>query len=165
MNLEKIPLQFKPPIPMGARFVVSLSQGCVERVDVDTSQLVWEAVSYDGDLRALGEFSDRFLLPWSRAWAQGEDDELPLKEEKKEADLRRGLKGIMNGMTISYADFGKRISVCPRVAGRLLANNRFPLVIPCHRVIRTDGALGGYLGGVDLKEQLLQMERSLYFNL
>jgi methylated-DNA-[protein]-cysteine S-methyltransferase len=39
-----------------------------------------------------------------------------------------------------------------------LAKNPFPIIIPCHRVIRTDGSIGGYQGGVEMKRALLEME-------
>jgi len=45
-----------------------------------------------------------------------------------------------------------------RAAGQALAGNRFPIVIPCHRVVRTDGSLGGYAGGVEVKRKLLALE-------
>ncbi len=45
-----------------------------------------------------------------------------------------------------------------RAAGRALAANPFPLLIPCHRAVRADGGLGGYQGGVDMKRALLKME-------
>jgi methylated-DNA-[protein]-cysteine S-methyltransferase len=45
-----------------------------------------------------------------------------------------------------------------RAAGRALAANPFPVVIPCHRAVRADGGLGGYQGGVDMKRALLEME-------
>jgi methylated-DNA-[protein]-cysteine S-methyltransferase len=45
-----------------------------------------------------------------------------------------------------------------RAVGSALASNPFPIVIPCHRVIRSDGALGGYQGGVKMKRILLEME-------
>jgi O-6-methylguanine DNA methyltransferase len=49
-----------------------------------------------------------------------------------------------------------------RAVGRALGANPIPIVIPCHRVIASDGALGGYsaAGGVSLKRRLLQMEES-----
>ena len=46
-----------------------------------------------------------------------------------------------------------------RAAGQAMARNRFSLIIPCHRVIASDGGLGGYGGGgLGVKAQLLQME-------
>lgn len=45
-----------------------------------------------------------------------------------------------------------------RAVGQALAQNPFPLLIPCHRAVRADGRLGGYRGGVDMKRALLQLE-------
>ncbi|MBN1893261.1 methylated-DNA--[protein]-cysteine S-methyltransferase [bacterium] len=45
-----------------------------------------------------------------------------------------------------------------RAAGNALAKNPFPVVIPCHRAIRSDGSLGGYQGGAKMKRALLEME-------
>jgi len=45
-----------------------------------------------------------------------------------------------------------------RAVGTALATNPFPMVIPCHRAIRSDGALGGYQGGLRMKRALLEME-------
>ncbi|MGV8058221.1 MAG: methylated-DNA--[protein]-cysteine S-methyltransferase [Smithellaceae bacterium] len=45
-----------------------------------------------------------------------------------------------------------------RAVGTALANNPFPLVIPCHRVVRADGSLGGFGGGIQMKKELLNKE-------
>ena len=45
-----------------------------------------------------------------------------------------------------------------RAVGNVMAGNPFPLVIPCHRVIRSDGSLGGFGGGLPMKRALLEME-------
>ena len=45
-----------------------------------------------------------------------------------------------------------------RVVGNALAKNPFPIVIPCHRAIKTNGELGGYQGGVEMKRKLLELE-------
>lgn len=45
-----------------------------------------------------------------------------------------------------------------RAVGNALATNPFPLIVPCHRAIRSDGHLGGYQGGVAMKRALLEME-------
>jgi methylated-DNA-[protein]-cysteine S-methyltransferase len=47
-----------------------------------------------------------------------------------------------------------------RAAGNALGSNRIPIVVPCHRIVRTGGALGGYTGGLDKKEFLLRLEGS-----
>jgi methylated-DNA-[protein]-cysteine S-methyltransferase len=48
-----------------------------------------------------------------------------------------------------------------RAAGNALGSNPIPIVIPCHRVLRSGGALGGYGGGLDRKRWLLELERAL----
>ncbi len=72
----------------------------------------------------------------------------------------RALQDIQHGETISYATLASRIGK-PK-AFRAVANanskNPFSLVIPCHRVIASDGKLGGYTGGLDKKEYLLALE-------
>jgi len=45
-----------------------------------------------------------------------------------------------------------------RAVGTALATNPFPIVIPCHRVIRSDGNLGGFGGGTEMKQKLLEIE-------
>jgi O-6-methylguanine DNA methyltransferase len=48
-----------------------------------------------------------------------------------------------------------------RAAGNALGANPIPIVVPCHRVLRTGGDLGGYGGGVDRKRFLLELEGTL----
>ncbi|MBN2207990.1 MAG: MGMT family protein [Candidatus Coatesbacteria bacterium] len=47
-----------------------------------------------------------------------------------------------------------------RAAGSAMANNHFGLVVPCHRIIASDGSLGGFGGGLDMKRMLLDLEQS-----
>ncbi len=74
----------------------------------------------------------------------------------------RALQEIPTGQTASYAEVARRIGA-PRavraVAGACAAN-ALALAIPCHRVVRTDGALSGYAWGVDRKRVLLEREAS-----
>jgi methylated-DNA-[protein]-cysteine S-methyltransferase len=48
-----------------------------------------------------------------------------------------------------------------RAAGNALGANPMPVIVPCHRILRTGGALGGYTGGIERKEFLLRLEGSL----
>lgn len=71
------------------------------------------------------------------------------------------LRAIPHGETISYATLAERVgaSGAVRAAGSANGANPACLVIPCHRVIRSDGTLGGYAGGLDRKAWLLEHER------
>jgi methylated-DNA-[protein]-cysteine S-methyltransferase len=48
-----------------------------------------------------------------------------------------------------------------RAAGNALGSNPMPVIVPCHRVVRTGGGLGGYTGGLERKEFLLRLEGAL----
>ncbi len=69
---------------------------------------------------------------------------------------------IPPGQTRSYAwvarSAGRPRAV--RAAGSALGRNPVPLLIPCHRVVRSDGGLGGFTGGLEVKKRLLQIESS-----
>ena len=64
------------------------------------------------------------------------------------------------GQTSTYAEVASRAGSprAVRAAGNALGANPVPVVVPCHRVLRTGGALGGYTGGTERKEFLLRLE-------
>jgi O-6-methylguanine DNA methyltransferase len=69
-------------------------------------------------------------------------------------------RSIPYGEVRSYAWVAKRIGrpgAC-RAVGGALARNRFPIIVPCHRVVASDGTLGGFGGGLRLKKHLLSIE-------
>jgi methylated-DNA-[protein]-cysteine S-methyltransferase len=68
--------------------------------------------------------------------------------------------GIPRGRVSTYNLIAKHVDnpKGARAVGMALATNPFPIVIPCHRAIRSDGALGGYQGGLKMKRTLLKME-------
>lgn len=72
----------------------------------------------------------------------------------------RALQDIEHGTTISYADLARRVDSPKgfRAVANANGKNPFSLIIPCHRVIASDGKLGGYTGGLDKKEYLLALE-------
>jgi methylated-DNA-[protein]-cysteine S-methyltransferase len=70
------------------------------------------------------------------------------------------LPRVEYGMTMSYGEVATAVEHprAVRAVGTACATNPLPLVIPCHRVVRSDGRPGAYLGGAETKQQLLQME-------
>jgi AraC family transcriptional regulator of adaptative response/methylated-DNA-[protein]-cysteine methyltransferase len=70
------------------------------------------------------------------------------------------LRRIPTGTTASYGEVARRIGKprSARAVARACATNPLPLAVPCHRVVRSDGALGGYRGGVERKRALLERE-------
>jgi len=72
------------------------------------------------------------------------------------------LINIKYGSTKTYGDIANILHTSPRYVGNVCGQNNHLLIIPCHRVVRSDGSLGGFsgLGGVKLKKKLLELELS-----
>ncbi|MFX0011184.1 MAG: methylated-DNA--[protein]-cysteine S-methyltransferase [Candidatus Hermodarchaeota archaeon] len=68
--------------------------------------------------------------------------------------------GIPRGWISTYKRISDKVGIPngARVVGNALARNPFPIVIPCHRAIKTNGELGGFQGGIEMKRALLEME-------
>jgi methylated-DNA-[protein]-cysteine S-methyltransferase len=75
---------------------------------------------------------------------------------------RQGIAAIPYGETRTYTDLARAAGNerAVRAAGSACSRNPIPLVVPCHRVLRSDGSLGGYAGGLEMKERLLELERA-----
>src|SRR4029453_10546031 len=89
--------------------------------------------------------------------------DLPLAPEGTPFQQRvwRALLDIPYGETVSYAGLAPRVGrpSAVRAVGAANGQNPLSIVIPCHRVIGSDGRLVGYGGGLDVKETLLALER------
>jgi methylated-DNA-[protein]-cysteine S-methyltransferase len=72
----------------------------------------------------------------------------------------RAINRIPYGQTRSYTEMARKAGNerAVRAAGTACGSNPIPLVVPCHRVLRTSGALGGYGGGLPMKRALLELE-------
>ena len=73
---------------------------------------------------------------------------------------------IPRGYVSTYGKIAKYLGYpqSSRAVGRALATNPFPLVIPCHRAVKSSGELGGYQGGIEMKKKLLEMEGIRYIS-
>jgi len=74
--------------------------------------------------------------------------------------VQRAIAEIPYGQTRSYTEMARSAGNerAVRAAGTACGSNPIPIVVPCHRVLRTSGALGGYGGGLPMKKALLKME-------
>lgn len=88
---------------------------------------------------------------------------LPLLPKGTEFQERvwAALLEIPYGETISYRELAQRVSSprAFRAVGNANGKNPLPILIPCHRVIASDGSLGGYSGGLSIKKELLKREK------
>lgn len=77
--------------------------------------------------------------------------------------VQRYLPHIGYGHTQSYKEVAELVGnpKAVRAVGTACATNPLPVVVPCHRVLRTDGGLGGYIGGLDAKTTLLALEKAV----
>ena len=100
---------------------------------------------FDGDVDVLDEIA-------------AEPEGTPFQRE-----VWKRLREIKAGTTLSYGELASRMGKpsAQRAVGMANASNPIALIVPCHRVIRTGGALGGYGFGVELKAWLLAHESSL----
>ena len=110
------------------------------------------------ELRALLETVTAFIA----APAAGLDVRLDLRGNDFQQTVWKALQEIPAGSTRSYGEVARRIGAAgsAREVGEACAANALAVAIPCHRVLRKDGALAGYRWGVRRKRALLELERS-----
>ncbi|MGW1624256.1 methylated-DNA--[protein]-cysteine S-methyltransferase [Streptomyces sp. NPDC002172] len=153
--------------PVGELLLAATPKGLV--------RVAYAGEGHDRVLEALGQrLSPRILrAPKRLDGAAREIDEyfagrrrvfdLPL-----DLSLSRGFRRLVQthlpeigyGQTRSYRDMAELVGnpKAVRAVGTACATNPLPIVVPCHRVLRTDGTLGGYVGGLEAKTTLLNLE-------
>ncbi|QDZ13650.1 methylated-DNA--[protein]-cysteine S-methyltransferase [Humibacter ginsenosidimutans] len=153
--------------PVGRLLVASTTQGIV--------RIAFESEGFDDVLQALADrVSPRVLeAPARLDHAVAELDEyfehrrtafdLPLDRALSRGfrgEVQRLLPTIAYGHTASYGELADAAGRprAYRAVGTACATNPLPIVVPCHRVLRGDGSLGGYAGGLDAKRTLLALE-------
>lgn len=96
-------------------------------VDADTARVVAEIERY------LGDPGHRFSLPLAAA---------PTAFQQR---MREAMLSIPAGRTRTYGDIARALGTSPRAVGRACGANPIALVVPCHRVVGSDGGLGGFM--------------------
>lgn len=92
----------------------------------------------------------------------GDPSSLPLDLQGTEFQLRvwRYLLKVPRGRVVSYADVARGIGQpkTTRAAAQAVGANRHGIIVPCHRVVQSNGGIGGFRWGVDIKRRLLEFE-------
>jgi AraC family transcriptional regulator of adaptative response/methylated-DNA-[protein]-cysteine methyltransferase len=151
--------------PLGPLLVAATAKGiCRLTFDEDESALKRRFPNADirPDDGTIAEWVDSALAAISTPSAARE---LPIdvRGTAFQEAVWRELRRIPLGETRSYADIAKAVGQpgAVRAVGTANGSNPVAVLVPCHRVIRSDGSLGGYAGGLDRKRKLLEAERAL----
>jgi AraC family transcriptional regulator, regulatory protein of adaptative response / methylated-DNA-[protein]-cysteine methyltransferase len=154
--------------PLGWALVAATERGiCMTALGDDRDQLAAalrqrfpaaEVIAEDGGLRQWADRIVRFIT------APGENLDLPLdiRGTAFQARVWRALQKIPLGKTASYTEIAAALGQpkAVRAVAQACAANKLAMIVPCHRVIRSDGDLGGYRWGVERKRALLARERA-----
>ncbi len=112
------------------------------------------------DRGALAPFREQL-----EAYFRGELDHFDLPVDlgglpSFQREVLEAVSRVPYGSVIPYSELARRIRRprASRAVGNALGRNPVAIVVPCHRVVRRDGSLGGYGGGVEFKERLLALE-------
>ncbi|MEM4378868.1 MAG: MGMT family protein [Candidatus Nitrosotenuis sp.] len=79
---------------------------------------------------------------------------------KLEHKVYKTLLRVPKGKVTTYGELAKAVGLKngQRVIGRIMNKNPFPVIIPCHRVVKSDGKIGGYFYGQEVKTRMLSAE-------
>ena len=117
-----------------------------------------------------GERNDKAIVPVARQVTEyfackrkSFDFPLAMKGTDFQKQVWAALLKIPFGKTTTYAELAEKLGRpgAFRAVGRANATNPIALIVPCHRVIGTDGTLTGYAGGIPIKQKLLELEGAL----
>lgn len=143
--------------PMGPIHITS-GDGKISAIEFRTEHLDRRTAQSEIEKVCLGQLDEYF---------EGKRSEFTFEFDQEGTEFQqrvwKELTKIPFGKTISYHELAVRLGdpKCIRAAGTANGKNNIAIVVPCHRVIGSDGSLTGYAGGIEKKEWLLRLENSL----
>ncbi len=151
---------------LGRLLVAATSRGiCTVNLGRDDGELLETLRKEYPKARIVKSRSPADLLSGVRAHLKGQEVKLPLDIRGTDFQLRvwKAIQQIPIGSTRSYSEVAAMIGEpsAVRAVANACGSNPVPLIIPCHRVIRKDGSLGGYGLGLPRKRALLTREKSM----
>jgi methylated-DNA-[protein]-cysteine S-methyltransferase len=144
------------PSPIGPLYVEGDERG-LTRLYTDGHRLHADARSDDGTFAHVAEQLDAYFAGELQRF------ELPLAPQGTAFERRvwDALVEIPYGETVSYGELARELGSVARAVGGANARNPISIIVPCHRVVGSTGALTGYAGGLDTKRRLLEHERGV----
>jgi len=153
--------------PLGRMLIAATDKGICAIQFADSDQELQQGLMREFPF-ATRRRDDQAMEEWKVNLArllQGQDVNASLPLDIRATAFQRrvweALQRIPRGETRSYSAVAKKIGMpkATRAVARACATNPVAVAIPCHRVVREDGELGGYRWGIERKEQLLAMEK------
>ncbi len=155
------------PSPLGRMLIAATDKGICAIQFADSDEELLQGLMREFPF-ATRRRDDQAMAQWKENLArliQGQDVNPALPLDIRATAFQRRvwecLQRIPRGETRSYSAVAKKIGMpkATRAVARACATNPVAVAIPCHRVVREDGELGGYRWGIERKEQLLAMEK------
>jgi methylated-DNA-[protein]-cysteine S-methyltransferase len=121
-------------------------------------RLQFDPVEDQRTVSEVGEEVSRYVAGDAKALRQQVD--LTLAGSAFQKKVLAGLQAVPRGAVVSYQALGAAVgsAKAARAVGNALHKNPVPIYVPCHRVVASDGGIGGYVGGTACKLQLLRSE-------
>ena len=142
-------------------FMTTKAQGAYKGDGFDRMKQLISDAEFVRDDKATADLVGRIMAAWEQDNLRAIPFDLYGTDFQK--SVWEALLNIPAGTTVSYGDVANDIGrpkAC-RAVGTAVGENPISLLIPCHRVVRSDGGLGNYGWGLGLKEQLLKAEKAL----
>lgn len=146
--------------PLGGILVARNPVGLTRVNFQDGSERISPPASWRMDPAALAEAADQLM-----AYFEGKLRKFKLSLSPGGTAFQRqvweAMQAIPYGQTATYAGLARLVGrpQAARAVGSASSRNPLPVVVPCHRVVGSDGSLTGYAGGLHLKQALLSLER------
>lgn len=154
------------PCPLGHLLLASSAKGiCALLFGDDPAALLSElqqrfaAAELHADEAGLGDWL-RQVIDQLEEPQRAAQLPLDIRGTAFQQQVWRALQQIPTGQTRSYAELATQLGSHPRAVARACASNPLGLLVPCHRVIASNGGLSGYRWGLERKSELLQRERT-----
>lgn len=156
------------PSPLGGMTLASDGSSLIG-LWFDDQRYFAETLETEFCAKSLPVFAD--AVRWLDVYFSGKSPDFVPALSMRTTPFRREvwkiLMSIPFGQTMTYGEIAKLLAeqrglsqMSAQAVGGAVAHNAISLIIPCHRVIGTDGTLTGYAGGLDRKVKLLEMERT-----